>query len=131
MEVYQGDYPIIIMDKLSGKSLWFEVVAFFFSPLFDELKKTVALDTLTDQQLEQTIQEYINQSIEKYGAKKTSQNLLHPAYAEELSVLTLFEELLHKCKWEPSKTIFQLIYENDKEKAEQLRGAYELFTSEF
>ena len=33
-EIYQGKVPIIIMDKIEWKSVWHEMVSFFFEPLF-------------------------------------------------------------------------------------------------
>jgi len=35
LEIYQGSCPII-MDKIPGKSLWFEIITSVCSPLFEQ-----------------------------------------------------------------------------------------------
>ena len=145
-EIYQGKIPIIIMDKIEWKSVWCEIVKFFFEPLFSskfaynaETKHLEdssssfeeSVSWFTDQKLEELLLLLFEQE-EKISNEWGAKRFLHGAYQHAwICPRKLVSELKNKCKWNLSSELLSWLYRDDSGKQERLLTAYNTFCSEF
>lgn len=144
-EIYQGKVPIIIMDKIEWKSVWHEMVSFFFEPLFSS-KFTYNVEKacleashssfkefvswLTDQELEKLLLSLFEQEEKDliwWGAKRCLRWELKKTWVEPH---TLLLELKNKCKWNLNSDVISWLYREDPVKQERLLAAYDILCSE-
>ncbi len=147
LEIYQGSCPIIIMDKIPGKSLWFEIITSVCSPLFEQkltfwglgesmLKKSDhtlynnCIDwDINDKIIAQYLRKIENQLIMRYWKKKTQESLLNVWMIKEDPDLTVdaFIAEIDQVS-EPPPMIFTQLY---GEKWNNLQKIYDFFLDDF
>lgn len=144
-EIYQGEIPIIIMDKIEWKSVWREVVNFFFKPLFSsnlaynpETKQLEvshstfeeSVSWLTDQALEKLLLSLFEKE-EQVSNWWAAKRFLCEAYQNAwIWPDKLIGELKNKCKRNLTSELLSWLYRNDSSKQERLLTAYDSFCSE-
>ena len=144
-EIYQGKVPIIIMDKIEWKSVWHEMVSFFFEPLFSSnftynVEKACLeashssfkefVSWLTDQELEKLLLSLFEQEEKDliwWGVKRFLRWELKKTWVEPH---TLLLELKNKCKWTLTSDVISWLYRDDPIKQERLLAAYDILCSE-
>lgn len=147
LEVYQGTMPIIIMDKIPGKTLWFEIIRSVFSPLFNQKyafwskneslfkpsNKTLYQNCIDSDLNDKDIAFYIRYFeyflTKEFGKKQAQKFLINPWMLEDDPNLTASDFIMEVDQVsKPPKDIFLQMY---NEWGQELQDIYDLFVDEF
>lgn len=149
LEVYQGKSPIIVMDKIPGKSLWFEIISSVLSPLFESnyafakngkngiqksdksLYENCREQQINDKEIAKKLRVIEKVLIREVGRKKAQAMLFNSWMLEddpEISVDEFIKEIDNTRK--PNQDIFLQLY-GGEHPGDGLQAAYDFFVEEF
>lgn len=138
LDIYQGEVPIIIMEKLQGSTLRFEIINYIFEPLFSSLQsfwphgELIPSDkTLYENCKNQNINDkdvaLLLKKLDKHYNKKESEKYINWMLNTATNTIS-FEGLIDAMEkmFDADNTIFTLLFRGTP-KSKKLQEAYNFF----